>query len=260
MENLIYTYLISFVILWTFLLGLTLYQTNRKILERKGYKEDYIEYIRNSNIKRNLGIGIVVPIIGIIAAVIIWLIFGDLDNPDHKLYIFVLWILLIIPFPIIESRSGNKELKDLAIKTSTDIVVDFKYTIIHLVFNPKLEFVSSLIYVIYFVAYVEIFHISFIHILLLWFLYSAVRFIKNLTLPALRDTYKYNFVFMVLNHLLLIYYILREVFTRFSCPECVGSIQFIIGISIETALIIKLIYYTLNYSKFSLRLKKMSSE
>ncbi len=257
--NTVYTFFIIFVILWISLLGVTIYQTNRRILERKGYNEDFIELSKKINIKRNIGIGVIVTILGIFAALVVWAIFGDLNKSNHLMYVYLLWFLLIIPFPILESEKGGKEFKELAIKTNTDIVIDFKYKILHLVFAAPVEALFSIIYILYFIIFIEVFHVAFIHILILWFLYGSLRFSKSQTRPGIRDAYIFSFIFMVLNQSILIFHVLREVISRFACEGCTLSIALILGISLAAALICKLIYYLFKLPEFSFRLKNRSA-
>jgi len=258
--NIIYAFSITFIILWIFLLATTLYQVNRRVLEKKGYNEDFIEYIRKTNIKRNMGMAIVMPILGIFAALVIWAIFGNLSESNHLIYVYILWFLLIIPFPILEMKKGSRELKELAIKTNSNIVIDFKYKTLHLIFVPGLEAIFAVIYIVYFVIFIEVFHVAFIHILILWFLYCAARFSKNLTLPSFKETYIFNFIFMAFNHMILILHVLREAVTRFGCEDCRWGIGLILGISLGAALICKLAYYLVKLPEFKLRLKDRTAQ
>jgi len=253
-------FLITFIILWVFLLAISLYQVNRRVLENKGYNEDFIGYIRKANIKRNIGMAIVIPILGIFSAFVVWAIFGNLNESTHLIYVYILWFLLIIPFPILEMKKGGRELKELAIKTNSNIVIDFKYKTLHLVFVPGLEAFFAIIYIVYFVIFIEVFQVAFIHILILWFLYGAARFSKNLTLPNIKETYIFNFIFMALNHMILIFHVLREAITRFGCEDCRWGIGLILGISIGAALICKLVYYMIKLPEFNLRLKGRTAQ
>lgn len=258
--NIVYTFLIIFIILWISLLGITIYQTNRRILERKGYNEDFIELSKKINIKRNIGIGVIVTILGIFAALVVWAIFGDLNKSNHLMYVYILWFLLIIPFPILDFKKGGREFKELAIKTNTDIVIDFKYKILHLVFVAPVEAFFAIIYIVYFIIFIEVFHVAFVHILILWFLYASARFSKSQTRPGMRDTYILFFIFMVLNQSILIFHILREAMSRFACEGCNWGIALIFGISLGAALICKLIYYLFKLPEFSFRLKNRSAQ
>ncbi len=262
MDNLsiIYAFSITFIILWIFLLATTLYQINRRILENKGYNEDYIRYIRKTNIRRNIGMAIVIPILGIFAALVVWAIFGNLNKSTHLIYVYILWFLLIIPFPILEMKKGNKKLKELAIKTNSNIVIDFKYKTLHLVFVPGLEAIFAIIYIVYFIIFIEAFHVAFIHLLILWLLYGAARFSKNLTLPSFKETYIFNFIFMALNHMILIFHVFREAVIRFGCGDCRWGIDLILGISLGAALICKLVYYLIKLPEFNLRLKGRTAQ
>ena len=130
---------VSSVILWVFLLVTTLYQGNRGILRRKGYSEPYVEYIRRSCLRRNIGIALVVPLLGIVAGFLVSVVAGDIETPQHAGYVFLLWLLLIIPFPLLDHRRSARESKEIAQATGATVVVDFNYRVLHLVFRPAIE-------------------------------------------------------------------------------------------------------------------------
>lgn len=245
----------AIIILWIFLLITTLYQCNRKRLTKKGYTEEFITYLRKTNIKRNSGIAIVTPILGIVAALLVTWFVGDLQEDKNIIYVFILWILLIIPFPILEMKKSSAELKNLIRKTNTDVMIDFRYKLLHLIFNPQMEIIFSVIYIMYFIIFIEVFHVAFIHIAILWLLYSAARFAKNQTRPGIRDTYILNFVFMMINHFLLIYHMINEVICRYTCEVCLSESAFIIGMTIGIALIVKSLFYLYRFPEFNVGLK-----
>jgi hypothetical protein len=228
------------------------------MLEKRGYNEAYIKLSKRINIKRNIGIALIVPALGALAAFVVWLVFGSLSEPKHLLYAYTLWFLLIIPFPILEMKKGGKEFKELAVKSNTDIVIDFKYRILHLVFIPSVEIIFAFIYIVYFIVFIEVFHVAFIHILILWFLYGTARFSKNLTRPNIRDSYIFNYIFMVLNQLILIFHVIREAFMRYGCDDCIWDADFVLGIVLGAALICKLIYSFFKFPEFNSRLKYRS--
>lgn len=241
--------------LWVFLLVHTIYKGSRKILSRQGYSEEFIEYIRKTNVKRNIGIGLVVPAAGIAAWLLASWLVGDLDQPKNVVIVYLLWLLLIIPFPIMEMRSAPKELREMIKKTNTDVIIDFGFRILHLVFNPMAELIFSILYLAYFMLYIELFHVAFIHIAILWTLYGTLRFAKNLTRPGIREAYIFSFVFLMLNQFILIFHIMREVLRRYSCESCRSEEGFIIGLMLGIALIIKAVYYLYRLPEFNMKLK-----
>ncbi len=254
-ETILRIFIFATITLWIFLLVHTLYKSSRKILTRQGYGDEFIDFIRRTNLKRNIGIGLVVPAAGIAAWLLaLWLI-GDLDQPKNIIFVYLFWLLLIIPFPIMEMRSAPKELKEIIKKTNTDVIVDFGFKILHLVFNPLAELLFSLLYLAYFMFYIELFHVAFIHVGILWTLYGTLRFAKNLTRPGIREAYIFSFIFLMLNQFILIYHIMREVLRRYSCEACLPESGFILGIALGVALIIKSIYYLYKLPEFNMRLK-----
>ena len=68
--------------------------------------------------------------------------------------------MVFIPFPVMDMRETNKKYKNLAVKTNSDVMIDLNYRIIHLALNPLLEIISSLIFIIYFIEFIEPFHVS----------------------------------------------------------------------------------------------------
>ena len=245
----------TIIALWVVLYITTLYQCNKKLLTKRGYTEEFISYLCKTNIKRNLGIAIVVPISGLAAGILVTSFIGNLEEVKNIIYVYLLWILFIIPFPILEMRKAPKELKEMIKKTNTDVIIDFRYKILHLVFNPTIEIIFSVVYVLYFMIFIELFHVAFIHIMILWLLYGAARYGKNLTRPGIREMYLLNFVFMMINHFLLIFHILREVMKRYSCFSCLSEAAFIIGLFLGIALICKAIFYLYKLPEYNLKLK-----
>jgi hypothetical protein len=244
-------YVITVVILWTFLLITTVYRSNPSLLRGKGMKEQYVQFLRNDIIKRSLGIGIVVPILLLVSAGIVWLTTGDINEPGQLITISLLFIVLVIPFPILDTIQLNRKFKELAIETHADTVVDFSYKILHLVFNPFWEAIAALLYILFFVVFIELFHVAFIHLLLLWFLYSAARSGKYLTQPMLKDGYVYLFVFLVLNQGLLLYHLLSVSIHRITCVDCYDPTAFSLGTILGAALATKLAYYLSKYPTFT---------
>jgi hypothetical protein len=248
-------FLVSFTTLWVFLLVLTLYQTNTRRLIRKGYPEESFAYLKNSNIRRNSGIAVVVPLLGLTSAFIVWAVTGDLEEPSHMAAVLLVWLILIAPFPILDYRKSAREQRELALRTHSNIVVDFNFTILHLVFRPSLEALFSILYVAYFLLFIHYFHVAFVHVALLWALYGAARYGKNLTAPALRDAYHFLFVFIMLNQLLLLFHLVREWKMWYDC--CIQGpwdLRLITGAALGIGLTVKLVYYLARFPEFHMRL------
>ncbi len=248
-------FLLSFAILWIFLLGLTLYQINTRRLLRKGYPEESISYLRKSNMRRNTGIAVVVPLLGLAAAFVVWAVTGDLEKSSSIVATLVLWLLFIIPFPVLDYRKSAREYRELALRTRSKIAVDFNFRILHLVFVPSLELLFTILYLGYFVLFVAYFHVSFIHVALLWTLYGAARYGKNLTAPALRDAYHFLFLFIMINQGVLLFHTAREWKLWYDCcVPGVWDLRLITGAALGLGLMVKLIYYLTRFPEFHARL------
>jgi len=248
-------FLAAFITLWAFLLSVTLYQTNTRRLLQKGYPEESIAYLKRSNIRRNTGIAVIVPLLGITSAFIVWAVTGNLENPSNMIAVFLLWLLLIVPFPILDYRKSAREQRELALRTHSNIVVDFNFTILHLVFRPSVEAVFAILYIAYFLFFISSFHVAFIHVALLWALYGAARYGKNLTAPALSDAYHFLFVFIMINQVILLFHIVREWKTWYDCcTPGVWDLRLLIGAALGIALIVKLGYYLVRFPQFHARL------
>jgi hypothetical protein len=244
-------YVATVGILWLFLLVITAYRASSSRLRSRGMKEEYVQFLRKDITTRSLGIGIAIPILLLVAAGIVWLIAGDIHQPERLLSIVLLFLILVIPFPILDTMQLNKKYKELALETGSETVVDVSYKILHLVFNPTWELLAALLYVAFFVAFIEPFHVAFIHLLLLWFLYAAARSGKYLTQPMLKDGYVYVFVFLILNQGFLLYHLLNVSIHRLTCEHCSDPTVFVLGTVLGELLAIKIAYYLSRYPRFS---------
>ncbi len=106
-------------------------------------------------------------------------------------------------------RKGSFVNSELRFESKAEIVVDIGHNLLHKLFHPTLEIISSIVYIGFMLILDLDFHIAFIHILLLWFLYLTIRSVKYQVRPSLKDGYLYSFIFMSINNLLIIYYLVR---------------------------------------------------
>jgi hypothetical protein len=243
------------LMLWIILSLMTIFMTNDSVLRKKGYQEEYIDFIKSSTKKRNINVAIVMPIVGGISALIVWIFIKEINSPKSIMYISLLWIILLIPFPILDHIRTKKKHKELVRKTNSEIVIDFKYEILHLMFNPYLEVLASILVIGFFLLYMEYFHPMFIHVFILWALYSVGRSSSYLTAIQLKDGYKYLFIFIMLNQAIIIFHLFREISSRSKCEECLNNFGLTIGLIAGTYLFLKFIYYLFSYAKLNLKLK-----
>lgn len=244
-------YAVTVTILWAFLLLVTLYRASSSRLRNRGMKEEYVQFLKKDLTKRSTGIAIAVPLLLLLAAGIVWLVTGDVHSPEQLLWIVLLFLVLVLPFPILDTIQLNRKYKELALETRSETVVDFSYKILHMIFNPLWELAAALLYVAFFVSFIEPFHVAFIHLLLLWLLYGAARSGRYLTQPMLKDGYVYFFIFLMINQALLLYHLLSVSIHRLTCEECYSPIVFTLGITIGALLAIKMVYYLMRYPRFT---------
>jgi len=228
---------------------------NKTRLKKRGYKNEYIEFIRKDTKKRNISIAVFMPLLGLLAAFIVWFITGEVEGIQNLIYIALLWILLVIPFPLIDAIKTQKEYKDLALRTKSEVVFDFNHRILHLVFKPVIELTAAVLVVAYFILFIEPFHVVFVHLLILWALYAAGRYSKFLSAPQLRDGYIYLYIFIMINQALIIFHIFSEIVTRSRCEECMSETGLLAGIIVGSLLFLKFMYYIFLFPKFNLTLK-----
>lgn len=254
-QTFIELYVLILIVLWIFLILVTLFTISRKRLEKRGYKPEYIEFIRRDTKKRNTGIALLMPVLGGIAALIVWAITGEVNGFQNLIYIVLLWMLLVIPFPVLDMRKSQKEYKELAIRTNSEVVVDFNYKVLHIIFNPPVEAIASVMVITYFIIFIEPFHVVFIHIFILWALYATARYSKYLTEPQLKDGYLYLYIFIMINQALIVFHTFREVIGRSDCKICLSDQGLLIGTILASLLFLKLIYYIFSFPRFKIKLK-----
>jgi len=196
-NKLLILYIITNLTTWLFLFCAYLYQTNRKVQIKKGYSEEYINFRKKDSRNRILSIAIFMPVIQLAAAFIVRLITGELLIEKHLGYILLAFIILVIPFPIIDMKDSNKKHKDLAIKTKSSIYVDFNYKTLHLIFKPVLELASLFITVIYNSFFLNNNIVIYIYLVLVWGIYLLFKSGKNQIRQMLKDGYQFFFIYHI---------------------------------------------------------------
>ncbi len=248
-------YLAGIAVLWLFLgfTSILLFRTSR--LRRKGHDDRYIAFIQEENRTRCLGIAIVVPLIALLSALAVAAVFDGITTYKHFLYVCLLTLIGIMPFPILDSIKSRKKQKALVIDLKKTVVIDWNYRTWHIVFQPWWEIVSALLIVSYFAWMGEYFNLATLHIGILWLLYLAARGGKYLTGPSLSDLYQYNFVFMAINHVVILFHLAR--FVNRCCPEP-GRLDHIVGILLISMWALKLVYYLYKVPQFRKELAKLT--
>jgi len=251
--NLLIVYFVNIGLLWLFLGIFTLYQTSTSVMKKKGYNEEYIVFQKKDCRSRNLGIALGLPIIELFAAFITWLIFGELNTMKHLWCIVLISFICIIPFPIMDMKKTNKEYKKLAVQTKTDVVIDLNYRILHMVFKPRWELVTSIYYILYAVFFHLGNYLGIIHISIVWALYLIARSWKNMTRQSMKDGYIVIFILMTFNNLLAMYHLIRIIFLNDAQVEWIGLFS---GILLAVILLGKQVYYIDRFPRFKRKLKE----
>jgi len=240
-------YLAGIAALWLFL-GLTtivLFRTSR--LRGRGHDERFVTFLQRENRVRCLGIAIVVPLLALLSGLAVTAVFGGITTYRHFLYVCLLTLIGIMPFPILDSIRSRKKQKAMALNLKQTVVIDWNYRTWHLVFRPGWEIASALALIAYDIWLGVYFHLALLHVGILWLLYLAARGGKYLTGPSLSDLYQYNLVFMVINQGLIIFHLVRLV--NRCCPQP-GRPDHVVGILLIAVWGLKLLYYLFKIPQF----------
>lgn len=250
-----YIFLGNTVLIWVFLGLATAVMFSRSRLRKKGHDSDTIEFLIRDNRKRCLGIAVVVPLTELLAAVLVSLIFGGILTYDHLIYVFLVTVLFIIPFPILDYVQSRKDFRTLVVEGGRKVAIDMGYRTWHLVFRPGWEAISTTLVIAFFVRQGEYFNLAMVHLGILWLLYLAGRGGRFLTGPSLSDLYQGNFLFMVVNHMLILFHLIRFVIR--CCAET-NQPDPIIGFALIGLLSMKLLYYFIRVPQFRRELAKLT--
>jgi hypothetical protein len=239
---------------WMFLILFYYVYTNESRLKRSGHNESYIAFFKKDYKKRCAGIAIVLPVLLLTAYSIFWLISGHPSGYDQLIYIFLIFIALVIPFPIMDFKKSKKEYKKLALETGSEVIIDMKYKVLHRFFNPIIEGTFTLLFTCYFlIVKPEIPGLVFLHLLLPWFLYLTARNSKYLTRPIIKEGYMLLYIFITINFLIVLFYLYRY---TIHCTTCGIKEINIFSLAISVLLFLKIFYFSIVF----IRSRKYISE
>jgi hypothetical protein len=208
-------------------------------LNANGHQEPYISFLRKDYKKRCLGIALIFPVLLLSAYSIFWLFFGHPSADSQLIYIFLIFLVLVIPFPLMDIKKSKKEYKKMAIETGSEIIIDMKFKVLHQFFNPIIEAIFSLLFTLYFITtHPNIPVLVFVHILLPWLIYLSARNSKYLTKPLMKDGYLLLFLVITINFLIVLFYIFRY---SIQCPSCGLEEVDIFSIVIFALLVLKVV-------------------
>jgi hypothetical protein len=206
---------------------------------------EYVRFLRKDYKKRSIGIAIALPLLLLSAYSIYWLFTGKPESVNNLIYIFLIFLFLVIPFPILDIRKSKKEYKKLALDTNAEILIDIKYRILHRIFNPLIETIFLVLFVLYyFISDTSLPVFVFIHLLIPWLIYLSARNSKFLIRPLMKEGYLLLFLVITLNYLIVIFYIFRY---GIQCVECTGEGNKTLGMFILIIFGFKIIYSFYNF-------------
>lgn len=209
------TFWITVTMLWVALVLLYFILTNRRSLQRKGHKQEYIDYLRRSHLIRICIIAVVLPVLILCSAWIVSKLTGTLADEAQLGYIVVVLIVLVIPFKFIDDRINQKKIRELALETREKVTIDLNYKTLHLIFNPWIELFLGISSALYGVFYLHIEQwIVYLFLLFPWFMYLNIRGIRYQTRPYLMDNYKYLYAFNLFSYTFFLFFFIAYLINR----------------------------------------------
>lgn len=252
--NFLRFYISSNVVLIISLLLIYFYYTNTSLLKKRGFNQEFIKFKKKDYSKRILGLIIAIPVIELISGLITYLIFDELSDMIHLMVAFILFVVLIIPFAIIDNRFTAKQQNELMQRTRSLVAVDLNHRIFHLVFNPFLEIAAVVLVLTFFIGFIEfISPLILVHIALIWFIYLMIRRMRNMNKPLIRESYYFTFLILAINHLLVIFHIVYPIFNTPEC--CKNEMMIITGLNLSILLMLKIGYYLFKLPQLKRELK-----
>jgi len=203
------------VLLWN--LGVTLIFVlvfnllhGRQRLKSEGFNEEYIEFIRKMEGRTALITWVSMLLLQVVSFFIVSLF---IEKMTFKLYIKIVFLLAITLAVIIRfffDKHIYKRQKELAIRTGSEIVVDFNYKILHKIFKPLLEIIATVVVLAFTLTSLRnIPHsddnfIIYFYLLFIWYFYISLKSAKNMIMPQFESAYRLKARFMFLFNAILI--------------------------------------------------------
>jgi len=224
-----------------------LFLTNTKRMMQKGYKEEYIVFEKRTLKNDMIGAGILLFVIQAVCAILLRLLEGTLTAMYYFEYVLMTSMIGPLCYQYYRSRKNFIQYKKLAIKTKSDVIIDFNYSVLHVLFNLPMEIVSSLFVVAYNACRLHFSPMVFLYLAVMWSKYLGLKRSKNLTRPLFRDFYLQVGKSFILLHIILIMLLVMFTSRYMEVPE--WSDYLIISI-LGFVLLVKLIFYVIRYSRF----------
>jgi hypothetical protein len=184
---------------------------NSKTLRQKGFNSEYIKLLQKQ--QRQFTAAWIALFIAF--QVLAWFIvkeFAEMITREIYIkYILNISILASLPIGFYFFARFSREARELAIKTGSNIVIDFKFKVLHSMFRLPLEILASLL-----ILYCAIFPLKEVTILYLyaalpWFYYIGLRISKNQNRPLFRFKYQEIGKWSIIISLLTVFLLFVEV-------------------------------------------------
>ncbi|MFC1561868.1 hypothetical protein ACFL4Q_02605 [candidate division KSB1 bacterium] len=220
----------------------------KKRLRRKGLSEEYIALMRKD--EKKAAIKPLVVLYGLQAIFIaLFAISGTAISQEiYMKYVFPPSFILSLPYSMYLTKKYNVKFKDLAIKTESEIIIDFKYKALGWILNRKLELISLALIIYFNIMYLNNDTILYLSAALPWLIYYMMRNMKYQVLEMINYRYRILARSMILLQLIKSHRYIRVIFDQI---ESFTSVQYLLFILLAAVLAATVIYGLVNYPKIN---------
>jgi hypothetical protein len=187
----------NFAITLIMLLVFNLYYNRQKLIAQ-GFNEEYIKFIKKWEGRAALTCWLSMMILQVVLYFIVSLFIEKITMKLYIKAIFLSTMMLTVIIRFIFDKYIYKLQKELAIQTGSEIVVDFNYKILHMIFKPLLEIIATVIVAAFtFVSLSDIPNrddnfIIYFYLVFIWYFYISLKSAKNMIMPQFEFTYRLN--------------------------------------------------------------------
>ncbi len=190
-------FLNAFIILWCY--TIVLFITNKERLKKKGFDDEYVTLMKSTHNESMRKFILIFLLTQLVSSLLFYTITGEFTTKQFSQYIFIISTVVGMTYMFNCISSCNMKFKELAVKTNSDIIIDFNFKILKRMFNMPLEIAATLGF-IYFAA-VHYDHLPAIYLLAVipWFNYLFMKKSKNLNFSA----FKFNYLYVAKSNIML---------------------------------------------------------
>lgn len=229
------------------------------ILRKKGYSDEYIKLTKKITAQTVPRIFAVLILSQILFGIVVYFIAGEINKDLYQQYVIIGSFLITLPFAIYYNRIKSIEYKKLAIETRSEIIVDFNYRTLNLIFNKYIEIPVLLMVLTFAVIHLDI-HFAgliLIYVLLPWFFAGILRDSKNLNIAVFKNTYLVIAKLNIIYQGLLIFLLAVGTYRNIDEFEWYNYLFF--GL-ICAVLAVKVVFYVLKYPKLKRQVEKLNEK